>query len=417
MKQWIWVGLISIGLLGFAFVQMRLLWIGVRLEMTQFQQQVERATRQAQDDLFDQAELETLLSEWIGGRPFSNPMEIRDSLTNALQSLLKQHLEGQAVNAAFQFAISSPITQEIKLKSRNFDPQSFRFNEFSFYLGNEVQRKSGCECYLYLHINQLFSYLLSQLNYLLIPMILFFLALIVGVFFLVQNARKLQKLDAIKNDFINNLTHELKTPVFSIRLATNLLEQQPKEVATYAALIRKENNKLQTHIDKVLELASLETGKYHLHKERIDVLFLIKEIIESFELKLKEKQGKIITTFQPDSFFLEVDRLHFGNAIQALIDNAIKYNPSKPLIKIEMQKSDNQFIIKIKDNGIGIPNDQQRLIFQKFHRVQNGDQHEVKGFGLGLNYVQQVIQLHGGKISVESREQEGSTFIIKLKRV
>jgi len=414
MKQWTWIGLISIGLLGFAFIQMRLLWIGVRLEMQQFEQKVEKATREIQDDIFDQTVLEESLAYWIVNSPYPKSTITKDSLVNLLEQILRKRLQENSVEADFQFAVADQLILKPKIESKNFDAQHFHFNEFSVYLGNDIQQKSACECYLYLHINQLFPYLLSQLNYLLFPMILFFVALIVGVFFLIRNARQLQKLDAVKNSFINNLTHELKTPVFSIRLATKLLEQHPAELSTYVALIRKENNKLQDHIDKVLELASLETGKYHLNKEQIDVQALIREIVASFRLKIEEKQGEIRITLQPEFLLLVIDHLHFGNVIQALIDNAIKYNQSRPIIEISSQIVDVQYVLKVKDNGVGISKDQQKLIFKKFHRVPSGDQHEVKGFGLGLNYAQQVVQLHGGRISVESEEKEGSTFIIKI---
>ncbi|MEM8523559.1 MAG: HAMP domain-containing sensor histidine kinase [Bacteroidota bacterium] len=414
-KQWIWIGLISIGLLGFAIIQMRLLWIGVRLELKQFEQKVEQAMRKVQDDIFDEPTLEESLAYWIVNSPYPNQGISKDSLIEELERLLKYRLEENLIAADFQFAVADDLAMATRIESANFEETSFRFDEFNVYLGNKIQQKSSCECYLYLHINHLFSYLLSQLNYLLIPMLFFFLALLTGVAFLIQNARKLQKLDAIKNYFINNLTHELKTPVFSIRLASNLIEQQPKEAKKYATLIRKENQKLQHHIDKVLELASLETGKYQLNKEQIDVQILIREVIESFRLKLEERDGKVELVLQPKSLLLTIDRLHFANVIQALMDNAIKYNSSSPKIKINSQLIDNQYILAMKDNGIGIQKDQQKLIFKKFHRVFSGDQHEVKGFGLGLNYVQQVIQLHGGKINVESREGEGTTFTIRLK--
>ncbi|MEL6720089.1 MAG: HAMP domain-containing sensor histidine kinase, partial [Bacteroidota bacterium] len=401
MKQWIWVGLISIGLLGFAFIQMRLLWIGIRLELKQFEQKVEQAKRQVQDDIFDNPLLEESIAYWTLNSPYPKPEITKDSLISLLEKTLQRRLQENSVNADFQFAVADIFALNTKIQSKNFDPNSFNFKGFNFYLGNNVQRMSNCECYLYLHTNHLFSYLLSQLNYLLIPMLLFFIALITGILFLIRNARKLQKLDTTKNDFINNLTHELKTPVFSIRLATNLLEQQPEQLAIYAALIRKENNKLQHHINKVLELASLETSKYHLNREVIDIQQLIIETAETFKLKLEEKQGKIEVQLRPKSFSIAVDQLHFGNVIQALIDNAIKYNASSPFIKISNQVIDKQYILKIEDNGIGISKDQQKLVFKKFYRINTNDRHEVKGFGLGLNYVQQVIRLHGGKINLE----------------
>ncbi|MEM9887961.1 MAG: HAMP domain-containing sensor histidine kinase [Bacteroidota bacterium] len=414
MKQWLWIGLIGIGLVGLLFLQMRLLWIGVRLEMTQFEQEVNETVRLVRNDLFDDTDLEMQLGAWLADIPQVRQKQVPDSILNALEALIRYRLEGQMNRADFQFAITDVSSIDVRLQSKNFDRSSFRFDVFRIYLGNDIQSRSGCECYLHLHINHLFSYLLGQLNYILIALVLFFLALLLGVFFLIRQLQQFRKLDQIKNDFINNLTHELNTPVFSIKLASNLLEQQPDQASTYAALIRKENEKLQAHIKQVLELASLEQPSYQLQQENTDLKTFLEEIVASFQLKLAKVAGTIhIASTLPESV-VNIDRLHFGNALQALIDNAIKYNQNAPKIKISYQQEGKWLQLNICDNGIGIVAEEHKKIFQKFYRVSLGDRQAAKGFGLGLSYVKQIVHLHQGKIKVESEQGKGSCFRIYL---
>ncbi|MEM0992210.1 MAG: HAMP domain-containing sensor histidine kinase [Bacteroidota bacterium] len=414
MKQLLWIGLIVVGLVGLVVLQMRLLWIGVRLEMRQFEQEVNSTMRQVRNDLFDDTTLEFQLGDWLTGVPDFQQADRRDSILAALEQLIRYRLEGQMEQVDFQFAITDAGSTNIRLKSDNFERSSFRFDIFRIYLGNEIQSISSCECYLHLHINHLFNYLLGQLNYILIALIFFFIALLLGVFFLIRQLQQFKKLDRIKNDFINNLTHELNTPVFSIKLASKLIQQQPEQAATYAQLIQKENEKLQTHIKQVLELASLEHPKYRLQLEAVDAKAFLAEIADAFRLKLEKVNGRIVIEQEAQVIQLKVDRLHFKNALQALIDNAIKYNQRAPIINIKCKKVGKWVELQVCDNGIGIATSEQKKVFQKFYRVSLDDKQDVKGFGLGLSYVKQIIRLHKGNISVESEAGEGTCFKIVI---
>jgi two-component system phosphate regulon sensor histidine kinase PhoR len=223
----------------------------------------------------------------------------------------------------------------------------------------------------------------------------------------------------VKNDFINNLTHELKTPVFSISLLTKVFKEHLKQNKTekleaYLDLLEKENTKLKGHIDKVLELASLENGKYNLQKEPCDFHELINDAVAGFSLKLEAQQGKLQKTFQAMSTKLAIDRTHFKNVIQNLLDNAIKYSKGQPDIQIFTQSDQHKLSIMVSDKGIGIAPEHQRHLFDKFYRVTNGNIHPVKGFGLGLSYVKYIVEAHGGSISVDSKKDEGATFTLEI---
>jgi len=278
-----------------------------------------------------------------------------------------------------------------------------------------------CQCDVTLHFYQktLVTYYFSRLAYLLIPSLLFLLIIVGGFSFLIYTINKQKRLLTIKNDFINNLTHELKTPVFSISLIAKVFKESLKQNKTqkleeYLGLLEKENTKLKGHIDKVLELASLENGKYNLQKEPCDFHDIINDAIAGFALKIETQQGILHKTFQAVSTQLTLDKTHFKNVIQNLLDNAIKYSKGQPEISIVTKSDDHTLSIAVRDNGMGIAPEHQKYLFDKFYRVTTGNIHHVKGFGLGLSYVKYIVEAHGGSISVNSKKDEGATFLMEF---
>ena len=260
---------------------------------------------------------------------------------------------------------------------------------------------------------------MAELDYLIIPSIFCLLVLLICFWLLVNILQKEQKLNAVKNDFINNLTHELKTPSFSISLSSklardNLRKGQYNKVAEFLQIIENENDKLKLHADKVLELASLENPRRQLQKEKSDLHILITEVAGGYLQKIKDRDGEIRIELKANDFILNIDKTHFKNALGNLIDNALKYGGEKPFIDIVSMTEKKVLLIKIKDNGPGVPIADQKYIFDKFYRIPSAGNSHVKGFGLGLNYVKQVVEAHGGKVSVESKIGEGSVFIIRL---
>lgn len=248
--------------------------------------------------------------------------------------------------------------------------------------------------------------------------ILLVLIVIVAFYIAVSTIYKQKKLSEIKNDFINNMTHELKTPISTISLACEAAKDPDvgadKEVMTsFITMIDEENKRLGKLVENVLQTALIDKGKLKLNKEVVPVNELVKNTISSFELKYKEVGGAIEID-QLDIVKWELDKIHFSNVLFNLLDNALKYCAKTPKVQVSLAKMKNGFSILIKDNGIGIDKENEKKIFEKLYRVPTGNVHNVKGFGLGLSYVKAVLDLHGGIISVDSEVGEGSTFKITM---
>ena len=231
---------------------------------------------------------------------------------------------------------------------------------------------------------------------------------------------KQKRLSEIKNDFINNITHEFKTPISTIQLSANMLLQDnicdnKERLKHYAQIIKEENERLKSQVDKVLQLATLEKDKLKLEDTDVDVHELLKKTVSSFELLLKEKNGTVHLHLNAEKYHLKADKIHLQNIFYNLIDNAIKYSQDHPVIEISTANKINGLEIKISDNGIGIKKENLKNIFDKFYRESTGNVHNVKGFGLGLHYVKTIVEAYGGKISVESEEGKGTTFVITFK--
>lgn len=231
---------------------------------------------------------------------------------------------------------------------------------------------------------------------------------------------KQKRLSDIQRDFINNMTHEFKTPIATIAVSTDLITN-PKifdnkdKLLNYAHIIKNQNTRLKNQIEKVLQMAKMEKEKLKLNKEAIDLHELIVETIESFTLRRSEEtEIKTKLSLEAQNPFIEADSVHLTNIIYNLLDNAIKYTETTPLIQITTKTENNCVIFSIQDNGIGISKEYQRKIFDKFFRVPTGNVHNVKGFGLGLNYVKVVVRAHKWKIDLNSDLGKGSKFSIKI---
>jgi two-component system, OmpR family, phosphate regulon sensor histidine kinase PhoR len=230
---------------------------------------------------------------------------------------------------------------------------------------------------------------------------------------------KQKRLSEIQKDFINNMTHEFKTPISTIAVSTEVLKNpdivhQPERLLNYTTIIEKENIRLKHQVERVLQMAKFDKEDIGLKKEAIDVHQIIQDAIHNSSLPLQEKGGRIQCDLQAVNAVIEADRLHLINVFYNLIDNAIKYCQQSPEIHISTRNENRYLCINVKDNGLGVARENHKKIFQKFYRVPTGDVHDVKGFGLGLHYVKSVIQAHRGTIKIESDLDHGSVFKISL---
>lgn len=223
----------------------------------------------------------------------------------------------------------------------------------------------------------------------------------------------------MKTDFINNMTHELKTPIATISIASEMLKDNSISASAenrskYAGIIYDENKRLYNHVEQVLQIARLEKGELQLNLEDRDIHSIITIAAARFNLILEELGGKITLNLNAQHPVVKIDEMHITNMINNLIDNAIKYNDKQPLIKINTLDTPTGIQIEVEDNGVGLSKEDQQKIFEKFYRVTKGNVHDTKGFGLGLSYVQSIVDKHNGKVWVESKLKEGAKFIIQL---
>ncbi|MBA3648886.1 MAG: HAMP domain-containing histidine kinase [Chitinophagales bacterium] len=221
----------------------------------------------------------------------------------------------------------------------------------------------------------------------------------------------------MQKDFINNMAHEFKTPISTIAISSEVLSKpdiilQPERLRNYANIISSEVNRLRNQVDKLLQMAKIERDKIELHLEEINLHELISEVIPNFSLKLDDNQGRILYHLDACDHMIMADRVHLTNIIYNLLDNAVKYTEDMPEINIQTLNENGEIIFSVKDNGIGISQEFQQKVFDKFFRVPTGNIHNVKGFGLGLHYLRLVINAHNWKMKLESEKNHGSNFSI-----
>lgn len=232
---------------------------------------------------------------------------------------------------------------------------------------------------------------------------------------------KQKRLSEIQKDFINNMTHEFKTPIATIALSTEVLKspdilRQPERLLSYTTIIENENKRLKQHVERVLQMAKLDKESIELKKEAVNLHDVVQEVTGGMDASIREKQIEVDLDLHAADPVIQADKLHVTNVVYNLLDNAIKYSAENPKIWISVKPAEKYLVLEVKDNGIGVKEDDQKKIFDKFFRVPTGNVHNVKGFGLGLNYVRQIVDAHRGKITLKSHLGEGCTFRIYFPR-
>lgn len=254
--------------------------------------------------------------------------------------------------------------------------------------------------------------------YILLIVILIFVFFIFALSIIIKQ----RKLSETRSDFINNMTHELKTPISTIGLSSEMLLKNdlsgdPERIKRYASIINKENKRLENQVERVLNVAKLDKDKVVLKKSTINIHEILQEVKDNFEFNQSEKGGDFSMELNATDDAIRADEVHISNVLYNLIDNAIKYCEVEPKIRISTKNDQNFLIITIVDNGIGIPREDINSIFDKFFRVHTGNRHDVKGFGLGLYYVKLIVEAHKGSVNVKSVLGKGTTFTLKVPKV
>ena len=332
-----------------------------------------------------------------------------------LEELLKSALLKQGITTRFYYGI---YNHDKEYKLGNFPNADFELKrEFSVRLfPKDLILQDN---FLKITFPKQINYIFSSISFLLVASILIIVIIFLAFFYSVKTILRQKKLSEIKNDFINNMTHELKTPISTISLACEALNDPdisatPKLMNRYINVINAENKRLFNQVENVLKSAVWGSKAFKLNKSETDMVEIIESAISKYQMQLQEKNGRIIFESEAKSNSFLTDITHITNMIHNLIDNAIKYSENESLIKIKTQNEGDNFVLSICDNGIGISKEHQKKIFDKLFRVPTGNRHDVKGFGLGLNYVKSIVERHDGKVSVTSRLNKGTTFIISI---
>ena len=266
------------------------------------------------------------------------------------------------------------------------------------------------------------TYLLADLRPMLLLSVFFTGIIILAFASSLYQLIKQKKIAAIKTDFINNMTHEFKTPIATINLALDAIKnpkiiQDQQKVKKYVGMIKEENKRMNAQVENVLRISKLEKNQFEVHKSSLDLLAIIQNAMSHVELLLKDKKGEIRLDMSEETCVVLGNENHLTNAFVNILENAIKYSINSPKIDIFIKQTSNFISVQIKDRGIGMSKSTQRQVFDKFYREQVGNVHNIKGHGLGLSYVKEIVKLHQGTVFVSSEKGKGSVFTIQFPRI
>lgn len=343
------------------------------------------------------------------------PIEKRVDV-KTLDSVLSNELKLSGLDTKFGFAVMGKDSKLTKVVNSTYLDQKDKPN-YTYPLFTDSKDRT---LYTLALVFPRQDYSLIKSNSPMLLGTLMSLLTILGIYIISINYMMRQKKIAdVKTDFINNMSHEFKTPLATISVATDSLANDkiatnPEKVKYYSALIKQENLRMKKQVENVLNMSKLERNEVDLFLKETDVRALIKRTTESFGLIVAQRNGTLTQEFNTEKYIFKIDEFHIANALVNLLDNANKYSPEIPEITVKTRNEGNWYVVEISDKGIGMETDNKVKVFEKFFREETGNIHNVKGQGLGLSYVKKIVELHKGLVIVDSQKDKGSTFTIKL---
>ena len=329
---------------------------------------------------------------------------------------LKSELMNNGINIPYHFRVTTQDGREV-YRCSDYSEKGEEYTYSQVLFRNDPASKMGV---VKVHFPDMNSYIFSSVRFMMPAIVFTFILLVTFIFTIVVVFRQ-KRYTEIKNDFINNMTHELKTPIASISLAAQMLNDKSLTKSEpmmnhLGGVIQEETKRLRFLVEKVLQMSMFDRKKTVFKKKELDLNEMVESIAHSFSLRVEHTGGRIYTDIGAVDSTIYVDEVHFQNAIFNLMDNAVKYGkPDQPLdIYMATWNDDEHLYLSIRDTGLGIKKENLKKVFEKFYRVHTGNVHDVKGFGLGLAYVKQIVELHDGEISVDSEYRKGTKFTIKL---
>lgn len=399
-----------------------------------------------QDSLMNSDKLDSLLSpmeswkrqsafwEMLDEQRKLNPPDISERINpKKLTNIINEELESRGIQLPYQFGVIQSLDSSIIILNGNYvvgdiddgevsnvdDPQERNLFNSKYQVGLFRDDIQGSPGWLKLHFPSKRKWLWNSM----IPPIsaaCLFTLLILGCFsYTIYVILRQKKVSEMKTDFINNMTHEFKTPIATISLAADSIAS-PKvihdegKISRFVGIIKQENKRMLQQVEKVLQIAQIDKQDFQLNLSEVDMQSVIQQAVDHLNLQVQQKNGQIVTEFEAGNHNVVGDQNHLSNVIHNLLENANKYTPDAPLIKVRTINTNSGLEILISDNGIGISKEDQKHIFERFYRVHTGNRHDVKGFGLGLSYVKAIAEAHQGNIRVKSELSKGSQFSLYL---
>ena len=329
---------------------------------------------------------------------------------------IRAELLNNGINLPYHFTVSTADGREVyRCPDYTDEGEAYTYSQVLFR--NDPSSKMGV---VRIHFPDINNYIFSSIRFM-IPSVVFTIVLLITFIFTIVVIFRQKRYTEIKNDFINNMTHELKTPIASISLAAQMLGDEsvtksPTMMKHLGGVINDESKRLRFLVEKVLQMSMFERKKAVFKKRELDLNEMVENAAHSFSLRVEHTGGKIYTSIEAVDSKIYVDEMHFQNVIFNIMDNAVKYRKQdEPLdVYLRTWNDDEHLYLSIRDTGIGIKKENQKKIFEKFYRVHTGNIHDAKGFGLGLAYVKKIVDLHKGVIKVDSELGKGTTFTISL---
>jgi signal transduction histidine kinase len=331
-----------------------------------------------------------------------------------IKTLLSEKLAKDNIDIDFEFAIySNDLATKVRSDNFEYDPDS-NFKVPIFY-----DEKNQTPYRLLVNFPEDGKFILSGIIGVILLSVIFTSIIILAYYSALYQLIKQRKISEIKTDFINNMTHEFKTPIATINLALDAIKNpkvidDKEKVVRYLGMIKEENKRMHAQVENVLRISKLEKNELNISKDRVKLHHLVEDAITHVELIVENRQGYIKTFLNAEKSSVLANETHFTNVIVNILDNAIKYSPDAPRIEVYTENVGTNILLKIKDHGSGMSKAAAKQVFEKFYREHTGNIHNVKGHGLGLAYVKRIVEDHQGHVSVESEKEKGSTFIIKL---
>ncbi len=368
-----------------------------------------RIVKDGRSDLLDNVQFEYFFKDMAAIKPIEERVS-----PQLVHKLLAEELNEYGVKTPFEFGIyMNGLASRVKSERFHYD----KYGTYNIPIFSDNEGNSRYQ--LLVSFPQKKKFLFSELVGITVLSIVFTLIIVIAYSSALNQLLRQRQISEIKTDFINNMTHEFKTPIATINLALDAIKN-PKIVGDqektqrYLQMIRDENKRMHAQVENVLRISKLEKKELEIAKEPYDIHDIISDAIEHVNLIIEDRNGTISTDFKAQRTTVLLNDVHFTNVIVNVLDNAIKYSLENPVIKVVTENVKDFVIIKISDQGAGMSKVALKRIFEKFYREHTGDLHNVKGHGLGLSYVKRIVEDHNGQIFVESEKGKGSTFIIKL---